>query len=79
MKPQFNEEDKVLLRWYFYGFNDSLSGKSRVMDATNAQMIAYKVGDMHARLGDDLPSLDYMSDAETLNIIRKTIDDEQCV
>jgi hypothetical protein len=44
------------------------------MDATNAQTVAYLVGRMHARLGDDIPSLDYMSDAETLNIIKNAIE-----
>jgi hypothetical protein len=71
---QFTEEDKQLLHWYFYGFNDELGGKNRNMDATDAQIVAYKVGGMHARLGDDIPSLDYMSDAETLNIIRNAIE-----
>jgi hypothetical protein len=71
---QFTEEDKQLLHWYFYGFNDALSGKDRNMDATNAQVVAYLVGGMHARLGDDIPSLDYMSDAETLNIIKNAIE-----
>jgi hypothetical protein len=71
---QFTEEDKRLLHWYFYGFNDALSGKNRNMDATDAQIVAYKVGGMHARLGDDIPSLDYMSDAETLNIIKNAVE-----
>ncbi len=74
MRQEFTEEDKQLLHWYFYGFNDALSGKDRNMDATNAQVVAYLVGGMHARLGDDLPSLDYMSDAETLNIIKNAIE-----
>ena len=74
MRQEFTEEDKRLLHWYFYGFNDELSGKDRNMDATNAQTVAYLVGGMHARLGDDIPSLDYMSDAETLNIIKNAIE-----
>jgi hypothetical protein len=74
MRQEFTEEDKQLLHWYFYGFNDALSGKDRNMDATNAQVVAYLVGGMHARLGDDIPSLDYMSDAETLNIIKNAIE-----
>jgi len=74
MRQEFTEEDKRLLHWYFYGFNDELSGKDRNMDATNAQTVAYLVGRMHARLGDDLPSLDYMSDAETLKIIKNAVE-----
>jgi hypothetical protein len=63
--------DKELLLWYAYGFNDELSGRSRVESDHEIQNIAYKIGAQHAELGDDDPRIDYMTDNETLEIIKK--------
>jgi hypothetical protein len=65
-----NQEDREILTWYFYGFNDELNKKSRIMDCTSIKQKAYKIGARHAFIGDDMPSLDYMTDAETLKIIK---------
>jgi hypothetical protein len=63
--------DKEILTWYFYGFNDELSGRSRVESDHEIQNIAYKIGAAHAELGDNVPKIDYMTDAETLEIIKR--------
>jgi hypothetical protein len=64
------KEDKEILTWYFYGFNDSLKGSKNRESDTEINNAAYKVGFMHARLGDDMPTIDYMTDEETLKIIK---------
>jgi hypothetical protein len=64
------QEDREILIWYFYGFNDELNNKSRLMDCTSIQHKAYIIGKRHAFIGDDMPSIDYMTDAETLKIIK---------
>ena len=64
------QQDKEILTWYFYGFNDELHGKSRLMDCTSIQQKAYSIGARHAFISDDMPSIDYMTDAETLKIIK---------
>lgn len=64
--------DKEILLWYAYGFNDELSGRSRVESDYEIQNVAYKIGAAHAELGDDVPRIDYMTDGETLEIIKKS-------
>lgn len=64
------KEDKEILTWYFYGFNDSLKGSLNRKSDIEINNTAYKVGSMHARLGDDMPRIDYMTDDETLKIIK---------
>lgn len=64
------QEDRELLTWYFYGYNDYLHKTSRVMDCTQIEKKAYTIGARHAFSADDMPSLDYLSDAKTLEIIK---------
>jgi hypothetical protein len=62
--------DKEILLWYAYGFNDELSGRSRLESDYEIQNIAYRIGAAHAELGDNMPRIDYMTDDETLKIIK---------
>jgi hypothetical protein len=71
------QEDREILTWYFYGFNDELNKKSRLMDCNSIQHKAYIIGARHAFIGDDMPSIDYMTDAETLNIIKDEYEKEK--
>lgn len=64
------EEDKEILTWYFYGFNDELKSSTNRISNIEINNTAYKVGSMHASLGDDMPTIDYMTDYETLKIIK---------
>lgn len=64
------QEDREILTWYFYGYNDELNNKSRLMDCDSIRYKAYIIGKRHAFIGDDMPSIDYMTDAETLKIIK---------
>jgi len=69
------QEDRELLTWYFYGFNDELNKKSRVMDCSQLQKKAYSIGARHAFSTDE--SLDYLSDAQTLEIIKSEYKNEK--
>lgn len=62
--------DKEILKWYFSGFNDELKGSANKESDEDINNIAYRIGAMHARLGDDVPRIDYMTDGETLKIIK---------
>jgi len=68
---------KELLLWYAYGFNDELSGRSRVESDHEIQNLAYKIGAEHAKLGDGDPRIDYMTDNETLQIIKDEYEKEK--
>ena len=62
--------DKELLTWYFKGFNDELRGRSRDLNCADLEKKAYSIGAFHAKLGDDVPSIDYMRDSEVLELIK---------
>ncbi len=64
------QEDREILTWYFYGFNDELKSSTNRISNIEINNIAYKVGSIHASLGDDMPTIDYMTDEETLKIIK---------
>lgn len=64
------QEDRELLTWYFYGYNDQLIKKSRILDCSSIQKKAYNIGARHAMIADDDPTLDYLTDSETLEIIK---------
>ena len=58
-----------LLHIYHQGFNDSLKGCFDNFYKDELDFKAYELGDLHARLGDDVRSFDYLSDSEILNEI----------
>lgn len=72
------ESDKRLLLWYLGGFNDELDGTADKKTQTETFQIclspelkhAYSLGRTDAKLGDDNPNLDYMSDKEILKRIK---------
>lgn len=66
-----DEQDKVLLEIYMQGFNDELDGileKSKFSDPLLLR--AYNLGSDHAIMGDDVRSVDYLTNEEILNMIR---------
>jgi hypothetical protein len=65
-----NEEDKILLETYMWGFNDELDGRTEMWNPNPLLLRAYKLGRLDAIVGDDVRSADYQSNEEILNRIR---------
>lgn len=63
------EDDKTLLEAYMCGFNNELDVKEGISDLNPLLLKAYNLGVLHAILGDDVRSVDYLSDTEILDII----------
>ena len=63
--------DKSLLEWYMKGFFDELHGTSSTMSYNEIENRAYRLGALHIIVGDDVRSVDYLSDEETLKLIKK--------
>lgn len=70
------EENRILLNWYKYGFDDELNGTSSTLP--NSELVifnliekAYNLGAAHAVIGDDVKSIDNLSDNEILERIKK--------
>lgn len=62
------ESDKTLLEYYIKGFRDELNGTSSV--APEGELLkAYSLGVLHAIVGDDVRSVDYLTDEEILQLI----------
>lgn len=62
--------DETLLEHYMWGFTDELDSKpSPVFDDTLLTN-AYKLGRDHAIIGDDVRSVDYLSNQEILRMIK---------
>lgn len=70
-------EDQTILDWYYYGFHDELNDKTRPPSSEDLYKIAYKLGCMHAILGDEMPHIDNLSDREVINIIKKHHEDKK--
>lgn len=58
--------DRILLEVYFQGFADALDDK---FDNSKKNIKAYNLGASHAFIGDDVRSVDYLSDEEILKMI----------
>jgi hypothetical protein len=71
--PYYNDEDNDykdnLLQWYMKGFDDELKGTSTVESDNKIDMIAYKLGAQHAIIGDDVSSIDNLSNEEIIGMI----------
>jgi len=65
-----NEEDKILLETYMWGFNDELDGRTEMWNPNPLLLRAYKLGRLDAIVGVDVRSADYQSNEEILNRIR---------
>ena len=62
--------DEELLKWYIKGFHDELwSGVTPESDI-ELENKAYKLGRIHAIVGDDCRSVDYLTDEEILDLIK---------
>ena len=66
-----NEQDKVLLETYMWGFNDELDGIERMWNPNPLIMRAYNLGREDAIVGDDVSSSDSQTNEEILNRIHK--------
>jgi len=67
-------QDKDILKIYMEGFNDELNGKfDQAKVNPNIDGRAYNLGSLHAIVGDDFRSVDYLSDKQILEILRKKV------
>jgi hypothetical protein len=62
-----------LLKWYMKGFNDELKGSSTIESENKIEMIAYKLGAEHAIIGDDVSSIDNLSNDDIIKMIKNKI------
>lgn len=65
-----NEQDKLLLETYMWGFNDELDGRTKIWNPNPLLLRAYNLGRQDAIIGDDVRSVDYQTNEEILNRIR---------
>jgi hypothetical protein len=65
-----NDYNENLLKWYMKGFNDELRGSSTIESENKIEMIAYKLGAQHAIIGDDVSSIDNLSNEEIISMIK---------
>lgn len=69
--------DQEILKWYTKGWDDEMRGSTSVVPAGIAQ-IAYGAGALDAIVGDDVRSVDYQTEEEILeNIKRKQRENQQ--
>lgn len=61
--------DRQLLKEYYAGFIDSLYNKiDKIREIDNK---AYRLGNLHAVIGDDVKSLDSLTQEEILKILKR--------
>ena len=65
------QEDKELLKWYYLGFHHELGGKTKISPEEPILVIAYRLGVVHAIIGDDVSSIDNLTDKETIDLIKE--------
>lgn len=63
--------DIQLLDAYCQGFKDELRGSSSEVLSDALANKAYSLGALHALVGDDIRSVDYLSETEILNMIKR--------
>lgn len=65
-------DKKTILEWYQKGFHDELWGTSSTLPE-NDEVVrrAYSLGADHAIIGDDVRSVDYLSNDEIYKMIIK--------
>lgn len=64
--------DKDLLDWYMKGFHDELWGSTTTEADEYLNNIAYQLGSQHAIIGDDVSSIDLLTNEEILSMIKIT-------
>jgi hypothetical protein len=63
--------DEELLGFYMHGFMDELDNNLDYDFGSPIKNRAYNMGRSHALIGDDVRSVDYLSNQEIINMIRK--------
>ncbi len=66
------EDDKTILETYMCGYNNELDVKERISDLSPLLLKAYDLGALHAIVGDDVRSVDYLSDEKILDMIKSS-------
>lgn len=69
--PVVDPSDDNLLKWYQKGFYDELHGTSSLISNYDIENKAYRIGALHATVGDDVRLFDDLEDYEILKQIRK--------
>lgn len=65
------KRNKELLQWYQFGFDNELKNKfTKGLDFLELCKKAYCLGAVHAIIGDDVTSIDDLSDEEILKMIK---------
>lgn len=69
-------EDEELLKWYNSGWNNELDGTFGQVLFFNSELErqAYFLGGLHAIVGDDVKSIDALTDKEILQEIKERFD-----
>ena len=63
-------EDNELLEYYMWGFQDELWGHESIIFNDKLTTKAYQLGRDHAIIGDDISSIDLLSNEEILARIK---------
>jgi hypothetical protein len=61
--------EKNLLEWYMKGFDDEISGRTTSEPDDKKLLIAYRLGAQHAIIGDDVSSIDDLTNEEIIKQI----------
>lgn len=67
------DTDLRLLSTYMKGFRDELKGNTSMEFISEQQSKAYRLGRAHAVIGDDVRSIDYLTNEEILNMIKNGV------
>jgi hypothetical protein len=62
--------DQELLKIYMWGFEDELTGETRLIPQELLATKAYALGKIDALIGDDVRSVDYQTDEQILYRIK---------
>lgn len=62
--------DQELLKIYMWGFEDELTGETRLIPQELSATKAYNLGKIDALVGDDVRSVDYQTDEQILYRIK---------
>lgn len=63
------DSDNFIIQCYYRGFKDELYGTTSTIDGEIALKV-YKLGALHASIGKEFPSIDYLSISEILSQIK---------
>jgi hypothetical protein len=64
------DEDKILLETYMWGFNDELDNRVEMWNPNPLLLKAYKLGRQDALVGNDLKSFNCQTNQQILHRIR---------